>query len=40
MNPRLRQYVQDRLEGKAHDAQGREVAGPWQAAFIGLSKLF
>lgn len=25
INPRLRQYVQDRLEGKIRDAQGREV---------------
>ncbi len=38
MNPRLRQYVQDRLEGKIHDAQGREVAGPRQAPFIGRNK--
>jgi IS30 family transposase len=38
MNPLLRQYVQDRLEGKIHDAQGREVAGPRQAAFIGRNK--
>jgi IS30 family transposase len=38
MNPCLRQYVQDRLEGKIHDAQGREVAGPRQAAFIGRNK--
>ena len=37
-NPRLRQYVQDRLEGKIHDAQGREVAGPRQALFIGRNK--
>ena len=37
-NPRLRQYVQDRLEGKICDAQGREVAGPVQAAFIGRNK--
>ena len=27
-NPRLRQYVQDRLEGKVHDADGHEIAGP------------
>ena len=38
MNPRLRQYVQDRLEGKIHDAQEREVAGPRQALFIGRNK--
>lgn len=37
-NPRLRQYVQDRLEGKIHDAQGREVTGPRQAPFIGRNK--
>lgn len=34
----LRQYVQDHLEGKIHDAQGREVAGPPQAPFIGRNK--
>ena len=38
LNPRLRQYVQDRLEGKIHDARGREVAGPRQAPFIGRNK--
>lgn len=37
-SPRLRQHVQDHLEGKIHDAQGREVAGPWQAPFIGRNK--
>lgn len=37
-NPQLRKYVQDRLEGKIHDAQGREVAGPRQAPFIGRNK--
>jgi len=37
-NTRLRQYVQDHLEGKIHDAQGREVAGPGQAPFIGRNK--
>ena len=37
-NTRLRQYVQDRLEGKIHDVQGREVAGPRQAPFIGCNK--
>lgn len=37
-NPRLRQYVQDHLEGKIHDAKGREVAGPRQALFIGRNK--
>jgi IS30 family transposase len=30
-NQRLRQYVQDRLEGKIRDAQGSEIAGPRQA---------
>lgn len=34
-NPRLRHYVQDRLEGKVHDADGREIAGPRQAPFKG-----
>ena len=38
MNPHLRQYVQDRLEGAIYDAQGREVTGPRQAAFIGRNK--
>ena len=38
MNPRLRQYVQDHLEGEIHDAKGREVAGPLQAPFIGRNK--
>jgi len=37
-NPRLRCYVQDRLEGKVHDADGREIAGPRQAPFIGRNK--
>ena len=32
-NPRLRDYVQDRLEGKDHDASGGEVAGPRQSPF-------
>jgi hypothetical protein len=35
MSPRRRQSVQDRLEGKIHDAQGREVAGSRQATLIG-----
>ena len=38
MNPRLRRYVQDRLEGGIRDAQGHEVAGPGQAAFIGRNE--
>ena len=37
-NPCLREYVQDRLEGKIHDAQGREVSGPRQPPFIGRNK--
>ncbi|MCO8251888.1 MULTISPECIES: IS30 family transposase [Comamonas] len=37
-NQQLRKYVQDRLEGKVCDVQGREVAGPRQAPFIGRSK--
>jgi IS30 family transposase len=38
INPRLYEYVQDRLEGKIHDAQGREIAGPQQTPFIGRNK--
>ncbi len=38
INPRLRQYVQDRLEGNVHDADGREIAGPRQAPFKGRNK--
>jgi len=38
VNPRLREYVQEHLEGSICDAQGREVAGPQQAAFIGRNK--
>lgn len=37
-HPRLRQYVQERLEGKVHGADGREVAGPRQAPFKGRNK--
>jgi IS30 family transposase len=37
-NPRLRHYVQDRLEGKVRDAKGRHVSGPVQAPFIGRNK--
>lgn len=37
-NPRLRHYVQDRLEGKLYDVDGREVAGPRQAPFKGRNK--
>ena len=35
---RLRQYVQDRLEGKVRDADGREITGPQQAPFKGRNK--
>jgi IS30 family transposase len=37
-NPRLRHYVQDRLEGKVRDAKGRNVSGPVQVPFIGRNK--
>lgn len=37
-NARLRCYVQDRLEGKVHDVDGREIAGPVQAPFKGRNK--
>ena len=37
-NSQLRRYVQDRLEGKVHDASGREVVGPRQAVFKGRNK--
>ncbi len=37
-NPRLHRYVQERLEGQVHDAKGRKIAGPSQAAFIGRNK--
>ena len=37
-NPQLRHYVQDRLAGKIHDADGREIAGPGQAPFKGRNK--
>lgn len=37
-NPRLRQYVQDRLEGNVLDNHGREIAGPVQAPFKGRNK--
>ena len=36
--PRLHHYIQDRLEGKVHDAGGREVAGPRQGPFQGRDK--
>jgi len=34
----LRAYVQDRLAGNIHDADGREIAGPRQATFKGRNK--
>ena len=37
-NPRLHQYIRDRLEGKVKDADGREIAGPRQAPFKGRNK--
>ena len=37
-NPRLHHYVQDRLEGKVHDAGGCAVAGPRQVPFQGRNK--
>jgi len=37
-HPQLRHYVQDRLEGKIHDAHGHEIAGPRQAPFKGRNK--
>ena len=37
-NPRLRQYVQERLEGKVRGADGHEISGPRPAPFIGRNK--
>lgn len=37
-NLKLCQYVQDRLAGKVHDAEGREIAGPRQSPFMGRNK--
>jgi hypothetical protein len=37
-NPRLQQYVQDRLAGKFRAPDGREIAGPQQAPFKGRNK--
>lgn len=34
-NARLREYVQERLEGKVYGADGGEIAGPRQAPFKG-----
>ena len=38
INERLHDYVQDRLEGRIRDANGRQVSGPQQAPFIGRNK--
>ncbi|WP_438820127.1 IS30 family transposase, partial [Burkholderia lata] len=38
INRRLHRYVQERLEGKVCDADGREIAGPQQAPFKGRNK--
>lgn len=38
INPRLHDYVQERLEGKVRDANGRDISGPKQAPFIGRNK--
>jgi IS30 family transposase len=37
-NPRLREYVQDRLAGTVKDAYGNEIEGPAQAPFNGRNK--
>lgn len=37
-NLRLCHYAQDRLEGKVHGANGREIIGPRQAPFKGRNK--
>ena len=37
-SPRLREYVQDHLQGEIHDERGREVAGPRHVPFIGRNK--
>lgn len=38
IHPQLRQYVQDRLEGKIHGTDGRAITGPRQAPFKGRNK--
>ncbi|MGF6933974.1 transposase [Paraburkholderia sp. UCT70] len=38
LRQRMRHYVQDRLEGKVRDADGREISGPRQAPFKGRNK--
>jgi IS30 family transposase len=37
-HPRLRDYVQARLEGRIHDANGSEIAGPRYVPFKGRNK--
>jgi hypothetical protein len=37
-NQRLHDYVQDRLEGKIRDPDGRDISGPRSAPFIGRNK--
>ncbi|ONU32397.1 IS30 family transposase, partial [Burkholderia cenocepacia] len=37
-NAQLHHYVQERLEGNVHDADGREIVGPRQAPFKGRNK--
>ncbi len=37
-NARLHHYVQERLEGKVHGADGHEIVGPQQAPFKGRNK--
>lgn len=37
-NQLLHDYVQERLEGKVRDANGRYISGPKQAPFIGRNK--
>lgn len=34
----MRHYVQERLAGKVHNSNGREIAGPLQAPFKGRNK--
>jgi transposase len=38
-NSRLREYVQERLEGSIHDARGREVSGPRQHRSLAATNL-
>jgi IS30 family transposase len=38
LQSRLRDYVQERLEGKIRDVDGRAIAGPRQAPFKGRNK--